>query len=251
LLLILVVAAGQALPGLGLDLLPADLPVPGPAIAAHDALAAVAGETVLVAFDYTPAKAGELDPLAELMLRQLAENGSPVLAVTLQPTGVALAERLIPDRPVYYVPGEAIGLRRLAGCVGAGGEVGCPSVGDPEALADVALALIITGDRDSLINWVSQVGATTDLPLVVGVTQALAPVAAPFIASGELVGSLDGAPAVAAYSQQYADAGAEGHRERLSSQAVGVAVTVVVLVIANLFGGLAAIRASRRRAGVA
>jgi hypothetical protein len=256
LLLIGVVAAGLLLPDLGASLLLEELPLPAPAAAAYDTLAAVAPQGALVVFDYTPALAGELDPLADLVLAQLELNGSQVLAISQQSEGIGVAQHLLGDAPVYYVPGEALGLRRLASCLGDDGpasELSCQGAAGRPLLAnnglglqDIGLIVVVTGDRDSLVNWVSQVGVLTDKPLVVAVTQALAPVAAPYLASGDLAGSLDGLPAGAAFGQRYA-IGDDGGRRLLTAQAGALALMIAVFLVANLVGGVVALRARAQR----
>jgi hypothetical protein len=72
-----------------------------------------------VAFDYTPALAGELDAQAEAVMAQLATNGSPVIAVSQYAVGTAVAAAHTSE-PALFIPGEAIGLRQLGGCLDGG-----------------------------------------------------------------------------------------------------------------------------------
>ena len=196
------------------------LPVAPGATQAREAINAAAGRPILVAFEYTPAFAGELSTQASFLLSEMANNGSPVMIVSQSAAGMTLGEQLagqvedLTSSSLGYLPGEAMGLRQLGGCLQSGAELCRNLYGQalaPEArqtLADVALVLVLTNERENLVNWLEQVGAGTDLPLVAGVTQSLAPVAAPYLASGQLAGLIDGLPAAAVYEQvAAADAG--------------------------------------------
>lgn len=189
------------------------LPVAPGATQAREAINAAAGRPILVAFEYTPAFAGELSTQASFLLSEMANNGSPVMIVSQSVAGMTLGEQLagqaenLTSSSLGYLPGEAMGLRQLGGCLQSGAELCRNLYGQPlapearQTLADVALVLVLTNERENLVNWLEQVGAVTDLPLVAGVTQSLAPVAAPYLASSQLAGLIDGLPAAAVYEQ--------------------------------------------------
>jgi hypothetical protein len=209
-LLLLTVGVGLFLP----DLLAGQPPTTVPPMAAdlNLAIQAAAGQPVLVAFDYTPALAGELNSEAQLLLNQIQANGSPILTVSQYAAGTAVAQTLLPSSavtPLGLLPGEALGLRQLANCL-SGSRLTCNTLqGRPLSaeqqtlLQEAALVVVFTGERASLVNWLEQVGAVTDTPLVAGVTQSLAPIAAPYYASGQLAGYLPGLPATIAYHDAY------------------------------------------------
>jgi len=188
--------------------------VPPAAAAMNAAINAAAGQPVLVAFEYTPAMAGELDHEARLLLSQLQDNGSQIITTSQSAAGTAVANSLTqsltnPPIAIGMLAGEAIGLRQLANCVGDSSQL-CRTLqgrgldsNTQTALQNVALIIVLTGERASLINWVEQVGATAHTPLAAGVTQSLSPVAAPYYGSGQLQGYLDGLPAVVALSDAY------------------------------------------------
>jgi hypothetical protein len=189
------------------------IPAPAPEVTAlHTAVESATGQPVLLVFDYTPALAGELDPQAELLLQQLAGNGSPVVSLSQYTTGARLADLQTavshPDNRYHigYLPGEAIGVRQLGTCLA--GSQACNglvsrslSTAEIEMLADVSLVIILTGERDNLVNWIEQLAVYEEITLAAGVTQGLRPVAAPYVASGQLVGLLTGIGDVIAYQQ--------------------------------------------------
>jgi hypothetical protein len=148
--------------------------------------------------------------------------------------------------PLGFIPGEAMGLRQLGGCLGENAIVSpCTSIHNltigedlADALADVSLIIVLTGERSSLINWVEQVGASADVPIVVGVTQALAPVVAPYYGSAQIDGYLNGLPATAAYQQAYVPTGTNNTVDSLyGAQSFVLLITAVILLVGGLVFG--------------
>jgi hypothetical protein len=156
----------------------------------HTAVQSVAGQPVLLVFDYTPTLAGELDPQAALLLQQLAQNGSHVVSLSQYTAGERLADLQTavshPDNRTHigYLPGEAIGIRQLGYCLAAAptctnlvGQTLLPPT--QQTVADISLVIILTGERDNLVNWIEQLAVYEELTLAAAVTQGLRPVAAP------------------------------------------------------------------------
>lgn len=183
--------------------------IPAGVANAVNAIETAAGKNVLLAFEYTPAMAAELNPQAELLLAHLAEQGSSVITISQYAAGLALARgqtETYAAATLGFIPGEAIGLREVGACLHAG--QGCQSLAGRELsaaqraqLGDVALIIVLTGERTSLVNWIEQIGAAHQVPVVAGVTQALAPVAAPYAATGQLQGVIGGLVDTAVYAQ--------------------------------------------------
>ncbi len=195
---------------------------------------------VLVAFEYTPAMAGELTPAAETLLAHLQQNESPTLTISQYTTGATLAEQ-IGGRSVThlgYLPGGAIGLRWLGECLNENANCdrlfGRPLTADEQRqLQNVALIIVLTSDRQSLVNWIEQVGASDDRPMVAGVTQALAPIAAPYFETQQLEGVLNGVPGTAVYEQTYFTG--NPHTQSLfSAQVTAQMLLIVVLLLGAL-----------------
>ncbi len=222
---------------------------------AFTALEQAGAGNVLVAFDYTPAVAGELDAVAETLLRQLASNGASVITLSQMATGLPLSERVVGQeqglqvQSLGYLPGEALGLRGLATCLegndGCETAYGRPVDGDlAGALGEVGLVLVLTDERDSLLNWIEQVQTTTDLPLVAGTTQTLGPVAEPYFASGQLAGAVIGVPDAAAYerilaAQEGAASGAGAASDLWANLGLAQWLVIVSLVAGGLYFGAA------------
>jgi hypothetical protein len=229
-------------------------PAPAPAAAAlHTAVDAAAGQPVLMVFDYTPALAGELDPQAEMLLQQLAANGSPVVSLSQYTAGERLADlhtavtHADNRTHIGYLPGQAIGVRQLGYCLAAtptcDGLIG-PSLTatDRQTLADVTLVIILTGERDNLVNWVEQLAVYDGLTLTAAVTQGLRPVAAPYAASGQLSGLVAGVSEAAGYQQLLQAPPADALLRQQNAQAMAQLMAALIL----LFGLFAYARRTRR-----
>lgn len=133
---------------------------------------------VLVAFEYGPAAAGELDLLAELLLRHIFAQRATPLIVSSNPIAVVHAQNIIREinRSIldvearlaagddYYVlrylPGGALGLRELSenfadvARVSARGQL---TGLDFRSLGDMTLTVLITENSEDVRNWAEQV----------------------------------------------------------------------------------------------
>ena len=249
LVLLVVIALGWLLPAIG-DFLPWTIEPTAPPAAegAWQAIEANGGQTALVAFEYTPAMAGELDSVAAVVLDHLAQNGSHVLTVSQIAAGVPVAEvtaaeiQDLQSTSLGYLPGEATGLRALGVCL----VEPCESLAgrklteeQQNALADVGLIVVLSADRDSLVGWVEQVGTQTDTMMIAGVTQAMAPVANPYLASDQFAGLIEGMPVAAAYADTYqVNDGVSA--EHLTSLTLAQWLVIVALLAGAIYFGLAA-----------
>ena len=85
--------------------------VPGPmARATFDAIESIpAGSRVLLAFDYDPASAGELQPMANAMVHHCAARGHRIVFMALWPLGKQMADATIKDVLLEFHPQYAYG----------------------------------------------------------------------------------------------------------------------------------------------
>jgi hypothetical protein len=239
----------------GPSLVATDGPVPANVQAVETAVSAAAGQPVLVAVEYTPAMAGELSPQTELLLTHLAANGSPVLITSQYAAGTAVANNLAiaaNAQMIGYLPGDSIGLRQLGDCLGGRNE--CEQLNGrildsnlQARLSQVGLVIVLTGDRDSLVNWIEQVGSVAEnMPLVAGVTQALTPLANSYATTGQINGLLGGAPDAAAY-EQLVDLPESGVQTYLNAQIFGQLLAGTLLLIGLLTYGTRGLVSKRRQ----
>lgn len=257
-ILLVVILVGLFLPPIeGIVPGSANIYVPEGAEEAFDVTDGLGGRPVLVAFEYTPAMAGELDIVAGVYLQHLSQQNSPVLTVSQVAAGVPMAERMVQQAEINQhvalglLPGEATGVRYLGTCIEESIEcdlLNSQELGNDvsEMLAQVGLIIVLAADRESLISWIEQVGSQSDVPIVAGVSQAMGPIAAPFLASGQLVGNLDGLPGAAAYEGHLGSSSGMA-AELLSSTILAQWMIIIALAGASIYFGLQAARQRSRR----
>lgn len=242
-LLLAAVGLGLVLPWFDVSL-PLTLPAPLPGVeAAQQTIAAASGTTALIAFEYTPGMAGELDPQANLILNQLAASGKELVAVSQYSAGIGQANSLgIPFASTQFVAGETIGLRSLAGCLNTNetcvGPFDLPASFTPK---QVGLIVVLTSDRASLLGWIEQIAAQTNIPMVIGTTQGLAPVAQPYLESGQIAGLIPGLPGAAAYEQAISgQVGTIGNQHQ--AQTLAQLLVVGIFIFGALYYGFTGMR---------
>jgi hypothetical protein len=228
-----------------------------------EAMAAVApGARVLVAFDYTPGYGGELDPLAERVLTDLARRGISLVALSTRPEGVGLARqvlgRVATNAPDYryganyvilgYLPGAERGLRLatqdLAAILPHDDVLQMPWERLPAAqgivtLADFEATLLLTDDGNSARRWIEQVGTQVDTPTYALATARIEPLLIPYQQSGQLAALVGGVYGGLEYP--LADA---PQRDNLHSSDSHLAL-LGVFVLAALLGNLVPWRVNR------
>ncbi len=173
------------------------------------------GERVLVAFDYAPGYGGELDPLAERVLTDLARRGTVLVAISTRPEGVGLARqvlgRVATFAPDYryganyvilgYLPGAERGLRLatqdLAAILPHDDVLQMPWEQLPAmqgigTLNDFEATLLLTDDGNSARRWIEQVGTQVDTPTYALATARIEPLLIPYQQSGQLAALVGG-----------------------------------------------------------
>lgn len=242
---------------------------------------------VVVAFDYSPASAGELDAVAMPLLRHLMMRQARIVVVSTMPAGPQLAqtalEKLAADYGYQYgqdyvilgyIPGGAVGLQAMAtapwelfsgadyfGRQRAEAEGRDPlarnspaAAGLGESLRGSALILLLTAGRDDLVGWMEQVGrlpGMDQVPIVGGLSAGLEPWARPYYEpeNEQLSGLVIGVPAAAEYAR-LVDLENTGTVALLrDSQTVGLAVVAVFVVIGLIWGSLVGLTSRSRSNG--
>ena len=167
---------------------------------AIDALAP--GDVVIVAVEYGPAEAGEMSTIAEALLEHLAEKQVQVIAVSTLPEGVGLAYGLLDKVGLS----NALPAERSSFLSGAANGV---AMFLSEGEADGELLIVLSARAERLRWWIelnnvsrSVDGVSIDpLPIGVGASASVAPMAAPYLASSNVKGWLAGFPDVVAYRE--------------------------------------------------
>ena len=234
----------------------------------------------VVAFDYSPAEAGELEPLSSVLVRHLMSRGARILAVSTTPTGSEIAQGVLDKLSddygyVYgtdylnlgYVPGGAAGLQAFAATpwrlfsgadylgITRASRAAQAASSLTDSLADADLILIVTAARDDLAAWIEQVGRLPDMEKVgmaAGVSAGLEPWVRPYYQSDapQLSGLVSGIPGASQYefliNQQYSLRQSHAATNVRDGQTVGLAA-VSLMIAAGLVWGTASSLIDRRR----
>lgn len=158
-----------------------------------------ADDTVLFGFEYGPTAAGELDPLADLMLRHIVAQGAVPLIVSSNPIAIVHAQNIIREinrsvasaeiglergsnyHILRYLPGGSLGLRELSENfadvvrVSAKGEL---TGLEFESLSEMTLIVLLAEYAEDMRNWAEQVISEADGTRLLAATgYAAAPIA--------------------------------------------------------------------------
>ncbi|MBI5668101.1 MAG: SH3 domain-containing protein [Chloroflexi bacterium] len=168
------------------------------------------GSSVLVAAEYGPTGAAELDSLTEALLRHVLLKGARPVIVSTNPLGLLhvqnimdrlasdedfaarLNRRLVANRDytiVRYLAGSVVGLRAFSENIPgllATDINGNPTHSALSSLRDFALIVVIAERADDLRSWAEQVAPLARKPLVGAVGFAAAPLAEPYSLTGFL-----------------------------------------------------------------
>ncbi len=175
-----------------------------------------AGGQVLVAFDYTPGYGGELDPLAERVLVDLARRDVALVAISTRPEGVGVAWQVL-GRAATFVPDYQYGTNYIILGYLPGAERGLrmatqdlatilphddvrqmsweelPAMQGIRTVDDFDAILLLTDDGNSARRWLEQVDTQVDTPTYALATARIEPLLIPYRQSGQLAALVGGA----------------------------------------------------------
>jgi hypothetical protein len=256
---------------LGLNLFPVP---PARTRAANDARLAIealpADARVLVAFEYEPDAAGELDASAEAILNHLMTRGATIYALSSKPTGSTIAQSVL-ERVgseydytygddwinLGYVSGGAQGVNGLL----LGTPSGAPSPldrdfrGEPADLGGTRLAamnldmvVVLAARPEDVRVWVEQVGQPSGIPMMAAVSASGAPLVYPYWAQGQqlqgvMAGLIDATAYTADLRSGQLPASLHGRWDGLAFGSIAAAGAIAV------GGVLAGVSTWRRRQG--
>lgn len=215
------------------------------------------GETALVAFDYQPALAGELEAAAAGVVDHILDQEAYLALVSTQPTGPSLGEHFLSttqtEREVRhgrhyinlgYIPGQAAGIlgfslspREIIPIAFNGGNAwDSPPLREIENLDDFSLILILTDDPTSARIWIEQIVPYTSKEKIGMVVSAQAePLVQPYFENSPqlisgLIGGLEDGRAYEALA---------GSPNQASAYWFPLNVGIIVTVLTIFIGGLA------------
>jgi len=192
-------------------------------------------DTVLVAFEYGPAEADELDLVATAILRHLVAKNVGILPVSTRPEGPAMAVRVLNS---IAPSGNAGLLYELGGYRPGGGTAVAYWLHSLEI--DPAAVLVVTANPANLRWWIEQTQMLDgDLPVAAGVGASLEPVAGPYFDghSRRLAGAVGGLAGAAYYEKTLLGLNGEATR-RLDALAVGHVVIAGLIAVGAVVYGL-------------
>lgn len=216
----------------------------------------------LVAFDYSPAFEGEMEPLANAVVKQLLGQGMRVIAVSLEPEGQAIAGTVLKNVTgsddygskvinLGYLPGGPIAVRRLtfegalANAVDVQSEIRTPYkdlIGWPEikTITDVNLVVEITAKPDTARWWVEQLQpANPDYshPMLLAVVSAAAePFVRPYWDSHQYAGLIAGINGAAALENARPQKELGPATAQLDSQSVAHLLILILMLLGTIAG---------------
>ena len=193
----------------------------------------------LVAFEYGPTAAGELDDLADVILRHIFAQGAKPIIVSSNPIAIVHARnviaaiarsvapmeiRLLENKDYFilrYLSGGAMGLRDLSRNFAS--IVNSSARGEPTGLQltsldRMKLILLIAERAEDIRHWAEQVAPETDSDFIAAAGYAAQPLAQPYVdARADIVGMFLGLRDAYTYNQilqaQYAGYDLRSQRE--------------------------------------
>jgi hypothetical protein len=211
---------------------------------------------VLVAVDYDPALAGEMQLSSSSLLGHLMARSARLTFISTRPTGPILADSLVrsvlPGQPQYpsgdhlvnlgYLPGDAAGLRTFASQPRLSTPYtsdlklawDSPALQSINLLSDFSAVVVITDNAEVMRNWVEQVQPMLgQSPLFVVLSAQAGPLIQPYYESSQVQGGLSGLLGGAMYSQIL------GRTGFADSYLNAFQIGAFIAVLAILGGGLA------------
>jgi hypothetical protein len=219
-----------------------------------------AASTVLVAFEYEPDTAAEMQPLAEALLNHLARrNDITVLALSTRPTGAAMAQSAMAalERTpsswvnVGYISGGPTGISALM--TGALPGFASPLQTDYRGktlntqaarLPDLepGLIIVLAARSEHLRAWIEQAGTPLQTPVLAAVSAGASPLAYPYEQSGQLVAVLSGINDAVAYNALEGGSGEDELITTWNAQGIGGTAAAMLILIGGVVYGLRALR---------
>ncbi|MFN8375822.1 MAG: SH3 domain-containing protein [Anaerolineae bacterium] len=169
-----------------------------------------AGDLVLVAVEYGPTAAAELDSMTDVVLRHILSRGAHPVVISRNPVGLLHAGNLLrtfggtANQDYYlarYLTADIVGLSSLAQNIGPtlATDVNGNATGlNVTSLDNFAGIVVIVERAEDLRAWAEQIAPMTSAPLFAGTNYASAPLSQPYLnasasagVQGMLVGTGD------------------------------------------------------------
>jgi hypothetical protein len=233
---------------------------------------------VLVVFDYDPALSGELEAAAAPLIDHLLLQGPRLALISTNPTGPALAERLLHNtsasplvaRHNYQSGQQYLNLGYLAG--GSSGVLYfaispakaapftldgqpawlLPPLQGIQILSDFSAIIVLTDNADSGRVWIEQTSSSIgNTPMLMVISAQVEPMILPYYNSGQIKGLVTGLAGGEAYEQTFVHPDAQtGLAQRYwNSFSAGTLVAEILIVVGALWSANTGWRARREKSG--
>jgi hypothetical protein len=199
------------------------------------------GAPVLVAFDYEPARAGEMEAAASPMFNLMKNPNFTFISTNA--TGAILAERFVAGPladtdqggiqrlNLGYLPGGQMGIRVFA----KNPAYLFPQLADVKSISQFAALIIITDNADSARAWIEQTSSTRGtIPLVVISSAQAAPMIRPYYDSQQISGLVGGLYGSAVFEQNMSG-GSGISRRYWDAYSVGMLLAMALILGGGLF----------------
>jgi len=182
-----------------------DFPATTPAVSEMNTIikALPDGAPVLVAVDYEPALAGEMETAASSVLGHVFAKGSPVTFLSTVPSGPFLAQDLLHSIKINY-PDIAGQVDKLAADSGylPGGPLALRALAASPELKNAVAVVVLTDDADTARYWVEQIQPALQGRKLLMVSSAqIAPMLQPYAETGQIDGLISGISGGAVYEK--------------------------------------------------
>lgn len=231
---------------------------------------------VLVSFDYEPGFSGEMEATASSVISHLVEKRVPLLFVSTNPLGPALAERMMKQqvddlnsqillgtvpyttslfKNLGYIPGGITGLRAFAETPARifprsleQQEIWVTASLTPAAtLASFNMVLVVTDNPDTAQAWIEQAQPLLESsPLLMVLSAQAEPMIRPYYDSGQVQGMVTGLAGGAAYENKRGRPGLASDNWDVFSATLLVA-TLLILIGSFINASLASLARNKRK----
>jgi hypothetical protein len=221
-----------------------------------------AGSRILISFDFDPAMAPEVQPMADAVMRHALTKGHRVVFMSLWATGQGLldqtVQRIIPrefpdkvDGVDYVSVGYTAGNEGVLNVIVSDfrkmfpSDVNSVSLDSTElfrglaSCKDIDLIVALGGGKPGPKEWILFVGDRVHVPVAAGVAAVVAPEMYPYF-PGQLIGILGGIKGAAEYESalmhahpQFADQDAPGLR-MMGPQTLAHIVIIAFIIFGNI-----------------
>lgn len=227
---------------------------------------------VLLAVDYEPALAGEMEAAASSVVAHLMSKGANLVLISTNPSGQLLASRLLQSaylmQPGYMLQNKTLNLGYLAGGPGALAnfaiepQASTPFTADMQdawqqpilqkvnSLADFAAIVVVTENLDTARSWVEQVKPSLgNVPLYMVASAQVGPIISAYLNSGQIQGLVTGLTGGAIYEQNTNQIGSG--RTNWDGFQYGLLIAIILVLVGGLINSGSALFTRQKPKGEA